>query len=82
MLEITKEAQVLSVDLDKGQDEIPWSIKKKKKRNGKGLLPRPNSLWVAGRTGFGLVGSKKALDSSGHEGGTDWAVGESGSDIA
>jgi hypothetical protein len=31
MLEITKEAQVLSVDLDKGQDEIPWPIKEKKR---------------------------------------------------
>ncbi|KAE8009881.1 hypothetical protein FH972_006288 [Carpinus fangiana] len=69
MLEITKETQVFSVDLDKGSNEIPWSIKEKKKRNGKGLLPRPNSSWVAGRTGFGLVGSKKAPVSSGHEGG-------------
>ena len=67
MLEITKEAQVLSMDLDKGLDEILWSIKEKKKRNGKGLLSRLNSSWVAGRTGFRLVGSKKVSDSNGHE---------------
>ena len=67
MMEFTKETRVLSVDMDKGSDETPWTIKEKKKKNEKGLLPWPNSSWVAGRTEFGLVGSKKAQDSSGHE---------------
>ena len=67
LLDSAKEGQELSVDLDKSPDEIPWTIKEKKKRNGKGLLPRPNSSWVAGRTGFGLVGSKKAPVTSGPE---------------
>ena len=52
--------EIISVDVDKGPDEAPWFTKEKKKSNGKGLLPRPNISWVAGRTGFGFVGSQKA----------------------
>jgi hypothetical protein len=45
----------------------------KEKRNRrikeKGLLPRPNSSWVVGRTGFGPMGYRKVTGPIVHEGG-------------
>ena len=70
--EATKEAHISTLEMDKGLEENNWAVKEKKQRRikEKGLLPRPNSSWVAGRTGFGPVGSRKATDSSLHKGGT------------
>ena len=49
-----------------------WAVKEKRNRRTKekGLLPRPTSSWVAGRTGFGPLGFKKPTGPTMIEGGS------------
>jgi hypothetical protein len=74
--ETSKEAQVKPVVLDSDPEEDTWTIKEKRNRRikEKGLLPRPTSSWVAGRTGFGPMGLRKASGQTLFEGGPSGLV--------
>jgi hypothetical protein len=74
--EATKEAQVNSVDMGKDPEEGTWAVKEKRNRRikEKGMLPRPTSSWVAGRTGFGPMGLRKSTGQTMIEGGPSGLV--------
>jgi hypothetical protein len=54
-----------------GPEENNWIVKEKRNRRikEKGMLPRPNSSWVVGRTGFGPMRYRKVAGQVLHEGG-------------